>query len=392
MIRILMLSVIYIGCLNSFAMDLSFSSLARIRYESLTNYDFDESQSDYRAFTSTRMWMAFKAQSKEYHLFFQPQFGRPWGQSELGSSVSGTTKDPYLSLHQAYISVPVFKSDKVFLSAGRQELAYGDQLVLGSVGWSTVGRSFDSFKMKWLFGKSYLDVFSAKLSENNFNSGGSGDKDLTGIYFSGKYESEFVQEADAYLLSFHDSTVTPDNDVLSYGLRFSGSLSPVKYRVESTIQDSDEFQIDAELAAQMGSIGNIAVSYFVATKNYNQLFPTGHKWLGIMDIVSRRNIKGFNVQQTFKWSNSISHTIAYNKFNREDLGQTAFSFSGAPLGLTLNDSEDIGDEVDFVFNYDRDENLSYQLGGGYFRPGDYLEKNGLTDLSEFCYLQMLLKF
>ena len=140
--------ILSFACSGARAFEHSFSPFARVRHESASNYDLDSSQGDYKSFTGSRFWLVFNAKHSGYEFYFQPQLGRSWGLDELGNSISGTTTDPYLSIHQVYATLPLFQSDRFHLKMGRQELSYGDDLVLGSVIWSNVGRSFDAAKIK----------------------------------------------------------------------------------------------------------------------------------------------------------------------------------------------------------------------------------------------------
>ena len=388
---VLILSIL---CPEAEALEYSFNPFARVRHESASNYDLDSSQGDYKSFTGSRFWLAFNATHNNYEFYFQPQLGRSWGLDELGNSISGTTTDPYLSIHQVYAILPLFQSESLRLKMGRQELSYGDDLVLGSVIWSNVGRSFDAARITWRMGSSHLDLFSAKLSEKNATTPSNGDKDLHGIYFSSKNDFEFFKDIDVYVLNYNDSTTVPHNDFTAYGIRVAGNYASLFHRFEFTFEDqnSSEYQLDGELGYDGGVYGRLSVNYFEATDNYNQLFPTAHKWLGIADVVSRRNIKGYQLKHDLKWNESFSHSISYHRFLRSSTSQTAFKFSGAALGGTTNSDDHIGDEFDLIFNYKEDQNLSYQLGGAYFNPGEYLNASGLVDDALFWYLQITLVF
>jgi hypothetical protein len=214
------------------------------------------------------------------------------------------------------------------------------------------------------------------------------------MYFLGKNDFELFKNIDVYVLNYNDSTTVPHIDFTAYGIRVAGNHASLFHRIEFTFEDqnSSEYQLDGELGYDGGVYGKLSANYFEASDNYNQLFPTAHKWLGIADIVSRRNIKGYQLKHVLKWNEFFSHSISYHRFLRGSKSQTAFKFSGAALGGTTSPDDHIGDEFDLVFNYIEDQNLSYQLGGAYFNPGEYLAASGLADDSLFCYLQITLGF
>ncbi|MCB9072334.1 MAG: alginate export family protein [Bdellovibrionaceae bacterium] len=376
----------------SYAYDFKLSPVGRVRYESLSDYDLNATAGDFKSFTGSRFWILAEMTHQDYKIVFQPQFSRTWGLDEVAGPSSGTTIDPTLNVHQAYFTTPI--SERFQLKLGRQELSYGDELVLGSVIWSNVGRSFDAIKLEWKMGHSQLHFFSSKLSDRNATVPSSGDKDLHGLYFSGRNEMTLFNEVDVYLLDINDSTVSPHIDTLSYGFRLKGYYSFWDYRGEFTKQhlmSRESSQFDVETGVQFDPWGRLAVNYFVATEGYNQLFPTAHKWLGIGDVVSRKNVKGFQIKHQLKINEKIKTEITYHKFERYDNGATAFAFSGAALGGSTSLNNDIGEEYDLIANFSQNENLSYQLGAAYFIPGQYLKDSAKADDYTFIYLQLMLK-
>lgn len=376
----------------SHAYEFKLNPVGRVRYESLSDYDFNQSQGDFKSFTGSRFWILAEMTHGDYSMVLQPQFSRTWGIDEVAGPTSGGTIDPGLNVHQAYFLTPIAKRFK--LKLGRQEFSYGDELVLGSVIWSNVGRSFDAVKVEWSMGKSQLDIFSSKLSDKNATAPGPGDKDLHGLYFSGRNEFDFIKETDIYVLDINDSTVNPHAEILSYGLRLKGKVSVFDYRGEVTKQHArshEASQLDVEAGATGASLGRIGLNYFAATELYSQLFPTAHKWLGIGDVVSRKNIKGYQVKHTYSWSEKVKTDLTYHYFQRYDSDSTAFAFSGAALGNSASSQAKIGDEYDLIVNYLQSENLSYQVGAAYFVPGKFLEESGKNSDFTFIYLQLLLK-
>ncbi|MCB0406997.1 MAG: alginate export family protein [Bdellovibrionales bacterium] len=377
-----------------YSYEANLSGGGRVRYESISNSDFVSNVEDYKSFTGSRFWLNGDFKVSEYHLFFQPQFSRTWGLDEAGvGSTSGATNDPRLNVHQAYIQFPFLNMENVSLKLGRQEFAYGDELVLGPVGWSNVGRSFDALKAEMKYEDWQLDLFSSKLSDKNSTSPSDGDRDLHGAYLSGRRDKEFLQETDLYFLNLNESTTNPRVDLLAYGLRLKGHDDSWDYRFEFTQEDIDsefENQGDAEVGYKF-SKNRLAFNYFNASKAYNQMYPTAHKWLGAADVLSRKNIEGFQVKHGYQWSESLRTDLSYFNFSRQSTNATAYTFSGAALGSTTLTNKEVGQEFDLILNYIQSSELSYQLGGAQFLPGKYLKDSGYPDSFLFIYLQVLLK-
>lgn len=128
-----------------------------IRHETKKDADYDSGVKDKTEFTQTRINVSMKADLPENYgyVFFAPQFSKISGQPEFAAtsttantsnSTSGNLYDSRLDVHEAYFAIKPTKDENLFLFAGRQELAYGDHLVLGSVPWHRIGRSFDGVK------------------------------------------------------------------------------------------------------------------------------------------------------------------------------------------------------------------------------------------------------
>jgi len=83
--------------------------------------------------------------SEDTQAFLQIQDSRVWG---FETSTLDNTQNA--DFHQAWGQWKKQWSDAgVRLRGGRQELSYGNERILGAVGWSNVGRSFDAFQGRW---------------------------------------------------------------------------------------------------------------------------------------------------------------------------------------------------------------------------------------------------
>lgn len=266
---------------------------------------------------------------------FAPQVGGYWG---IGGD---TTEDPGLLMHEAEakLTMPGF-----MLEAGRFEMAYGDQAIIGPARWGHIGRSFDGLRLHAQKDKQspWLDLFATQLDEvlSTENTYGdnlmSGDTLFTGIYTGlgslvpGKPDLEFyalgviqpgVQDA--------DGTLHENGSRITLGSRLKGKFQWWDFRLEGGIQTggisekittTDDagvetisykssslkaFQLMAESGVtfpvarglRLGVEGFFASGDDPATSDIKegwfQLYPTSHKWLGLMDVYNTRsNIYG----------------------------------------------------------------------------------------------------
>ena len=101
-----------------------------------------------------------------YHLGYLPN---PWllayveGQDsfEQGDKRVPSPEADYLSLRQACVSLGDPRQSPLVAKVGRQELAYGDERVLGVSDWSTVGRTMDAAKLRLVPDEFWVDAFAA---------------------------------------------------------------------------------------------------------------------------------------------------------------------------------------------------------------------------------------
>jgi hypothetical protein len=178
---------------------------ARIRYESRNNSDFNDAAGDFQQFVGSRFRVDMKFQPNEKtSVFFQPQFSKVWGQSEFvptgagantETNTSGALNDTALDVHQAFVNHAVAENVSVLL--GRKELVYGDELLVGAVGWSNLGRAFDLALVTYKYEVGAVDIFNAKVKDTNVSAASPGDDDLSGVYSSNKI-SDNLQNADVY--------------------------------------------------------------------------------------------------------------------------------------------------------------------------------------------------
>ncbi len=97
-----------------------------------------------RSFLRTRLNFDFEKDSTT-RLFIQIQDSRVYG--SIAGTSGGLANDLNLGLHQAYLEFSHWIWNRLEGKIGRQELNYGNQRLLGAVGWHNVGRSFDGGKL-----------------------------------------------------------------------------------------------------------------------------------------------------------------------------------------------------------------------------------------------------
>jgi len=389
-----------LSCFNVYSA-VDFSGHAFVRHEQKDNRDFLKKTQDRVSASLSRFRLNISAkndQATKWDVFLQPQFSKVFGAKDSGNVSSGNVYDTGLNVHQAYINY--HPAEKLTIRAGREEFNFGDQLMVGGVGWHHVGRSFDglSFNGNWIAnGKDVL--FASKLVDNNATTYSAGSKELYGFYHNQSL-TKFIENFDLYYFYLTDSTaLTTKTQIHTYGIRLKSKIDKLDYRVEANAQTGDTANVSTAAHQYDLEIGHalpfwksrFSVEYFSATKNYNQLFPTGHKWLGIADMFSRRNVQGYAAHFSMMPTQDLKVKFDYHSFSRADSAVTAFNFSGGSYG-TVGSKDDIATEFDVTLEYALDKALLLTYSYGHVAAGGYLKDQGAKDNMIFNYLQLIAKF
>ncbi len=381
------------------------SGVARVRSEWRNNADFSDTTADSTDFLGTRFFLEMKFTPNERtFVLLQPQFTKVWGQTEFvptgagantETGTSGGTRDSQIDAHQAYVRH--LAHPKLGVTVGRKELNFGDQLLVGGVGWSNVGRAFDTIGLDFTHKQGSVDIFTAKVKDSNVSAAGAGDKDFSGIYSANGFGEGF-NEFDIYFFLSDDASASPHFKTHAYGLRMKSPVGRFDYRFEGTYEtvvtaatNSDEHQYDAEVGFQVWEGARVSAEYFYASAHFDSLYPTGHKWLGYADLFSRRNIDGFRAGIAAQVDQSLAVRLDYHQFYRADTDSPGYKLSGAPYGSAGSD-RDMAAEVDLVLTYKLDLQTSLEAGAARLEPGDYMRANSMPDAATFYYVQAATKF
>ena len=375
-----------------------FSGQGRIRHEMIDNKDFTDTTLDKRSFTGSRFRLnvtAKKNDDSKFSVFMQPQFNKTYGETN-----STNLSDDPVNMHQAYIN---YNAGEYFnLTIGRLEFNLGDQLLVGGVGWSNNGRASDGFALtsKCLISGTNT-FFGIKAVESDATAHGTGDYDIYGLYHSDSL-GKFAKNFDLYVIGANDhrnANESLETTLYTFGTRIKNKMNNVDYRVELTSQkgkaagtDTQGNQFDIEAGYTVDKIKTrLAVEYFQASNKFDQLIPTGHKWLGFADMFKRQNIKGLALHTSSALTKKLNVKVDYHMFSRTDVGTTAYSFGGGAYG-TVGDESAIANELDLTVGYKLEEGLGLAAGYSMVMPGKYLEDNGMKDTMTFSYLQLTANF
>lgn len=372
------------------AMAVDFSGSGRVRYVEKNNKDFNSTTSDKKSSTGMRFRLSAKATtgSKSF-VFMQPQFTKVMGESSTGApGASGDLADTSVTAHQMYFNYDISKEHH--FQAGRMEINLGDQLLIGSVGYDDTGRSFDGFLYS---GKCLISGTNSVFALKTKESGKFKDENIYGVYHAQSLGP--VKNFDLYFLNLDNRVATTINtNFNTYGLRMKSDHGSLDYRVEATGQkgkfagaDLKENQFDVEVGYKLPFMGaRLGVEYFQASKAFNQLKPTGHKWLGSADMFSRKNVKGFAVHYLMKLAEKTKFLADFHMFSRTDTAVSAAQFDGTAYAGVANTEKAIANELDLALKHKLDEGLGMKLGYSLVLPGKHLKALSTTYKDNMSYM------
>jgi hypothetical protein len=394
---------------------------------------------------------------KWWSAYFEPQSSIDRSDSRVAyanvPAIAGTKKyvgygpesDPF-DLHQAYFTIGNHKEFPVSLKAGRQELIYGDERLIGAFGWNNIGRSFDAAKLRWQTGWFAADFFSGwpvVPEEQNFDNSNTRDT-LSGVYATWNKIPKTILET--YFLARNtqrhaiNDITSPQfpqptaRDVYTVGGRLKskpGELGDFDYTIEGAYQFGDyadptkpaftapRLRQDAFMyvinlgytLSQLWATPRFAVEYSYGSGDSNSkdgvhgtfdnLFPTNHKFYGYMDLASLQNLQDLREILSLKPTSRSSVSIEGHAFWLANSDDYFYNVAGSPRttgGYNIHPTYGnfVGEELDVIGGYAVTRNSQLEAGYGHFFTADYIDKSttgvGGDRDANWVYVQATIKF
>lgn len=351
------------------------------------------------AFTSMRVRLGARVTIDEHvSAFVQMQDVRIFG--EETNTLTDFRADNF-DVHQAYIDVHTpGGSPRLAARVGRQELLFGGQRLVGPVGWTQQGRSFDGVKLTADAEAVRVDVIGAQLTDATAVTA------TDNSYFVGSYAT--VRNAgpgalDLYVLfNAMDGAVKTNQATL--GARWAGDVDAYQFRGELSYQGGDRSGIDVSafmFGARVGRAfadgkGRVTLWYDYLSgdddptdgtvKVFDTLFATNHKFYGFADYFLNIpvNTGGRGLQD-------IAVKGSVNPHERVTLALDVHSFHAAKsAGLSTGH---FGEELDFTAGYRHNRNFGVSAGLSYFIQADgFAEIGQLAENALWTYLMLDVTF
>lgn len=300
--------------------------------------------------------------------FVQIQDVRIWGEELSTVDASADALD----LHQGWIEIGDPTAGAHALRVGRQELAYGEERLVGALDWVQQARAFDGVRYRTRVGAGSVDAFVTRLSE--------GDVSTVEAGFHGLYAA--LGPVDAYALynSMSEAGEAISTDQVTLGGRWRGARDDLSWRIEGAYQLGTRAGVDASaylLALQAGiPLGDAwrAELWYdrlsgdddpldETIRVFDTLFATNHKFYGLMDLFTNIPLHtgGRGLQDV-----ALKTTVVVR--DRVTVGGDLHSFFlAATDGLA---SGHLGEELDVTARWSYAPGVALSGGLGLFRGGD----------------------
>jgi hypothetical protein len=305
----------------------------------------------------------------------------------------------------------------LWLRGGRQELLYGSQRLVSPADWGNTRRTFQGGKLFWQNEKSSLDVFCVQPvvpSANSFSSV-AWQQVFSGIW--GTYRPVRGEIIDLYYLNLQDSTLIFAGQ---NGVRGAQNLSTVGSRWYG---DKNNWLWDTEAMLQFGRYSNQGILanaytmgggyYFSKVRlnptlwiyydyasgdpdpgatgvhhTFNTLFPTGHYYFGMMDLVGRQNIHDVHADLSFfpiKW---WTVWLQYHVLRLDSAKDALYSTVGIPerVDPTGKAGINVGEIFTVVNNFTLDLHQNVFVQYAHLYAGDFLIRTGKEGSADEVYL------
>lgn len=344
----------------------------------------------------TRLGAAYRSEGP-VSAFVQVQDVRFFG--EETNTLTDFRADNF-DLHQGWVQVGTDES-LGRLRVGRQEVAFGGERLIGAVGWTQQGRSFDGARMGLgLGGRLDVDFLAFQISESAA-AGMSEDEVFWGAYgVLGAGSGRFL---DFFALRQHRASGTGDTDQWTAGARYVATDAGFNYRVEGAWQTGE--RVGADVSAFMAGArvgrdfagGNAGVTlwfdYLSGTEPgsgdvgaFDTLFGTNHKFYGYADLflniplhTSGRGLVDMAAKGRWRFHPDWTANVDVHRFTVAQDG-----------GL---ESGDLGTEIDLTLTRALFSGLRISGGAAYVMAGDALAPvRGIDGDVTFGYVMLDLAF
>jgi len=338
---------------------------------------------------------------------------RNWGDNSTGQS----DNNDEIRLEQACVQLEEFLYDPLTLIVGRQNLRYGNALIVGdpdtnqvasgevptAIADLSVRKSFDAVRGILDFAPWTIDLFYAKVDENDLDT----DDDETMIGINAAYDwSSYNGVTELYVVNVdgrdnfqtaedEDNTLTvgarvqfDPNDNLTVGLEAAHQSGDYSDRSNTFHRDAWATQVAGEYKFLNDYNTKIGVSYTYLTGDEDDSNDNKYQaWDPVYEsqtpgeilniLLTNSNVQLISISGSMMPREDITLGLVYtharlaeklNSASWTTLGVAGSSVAGNTYTTNTN-KKTVGNEIDVYAVYDYTEDVQLKLNGAWFMPG-----------------------
>jgi len=328
-----------------------------------------------------------------------------------------------IALQQAFVDLrmPVADDTSLTLRLGRREFQYGRQRIVSPLPWGNTLRTWDGASLHLANESGFVDAFwslYAPVRKHKFNKPDE-DQQFFGVYASGRpdvpgmvvelYALGLVQNG---TYTFNGTTGNDDRYTLGTRVLTPLGSRALTLEVEGAYQlgrvgraDVSAYMVAVELAAEIADAWarpRLALDFDYASgdhraggdvQTFDQLYPLGHAYFGIMDFVGRQNVIDASTCLTLRPLAATAVQVQGHLFRRAERADALYNAGGGVVrpgapGTSL----DVGQEIDVVLTQRFGRHVTTEIGYGHFFPGTFIEQTGSHQGMDFLYVELALVF
>jgi hypothetical protein len=417
---------------------IEFSGHAQSRYESRQNYDFIYSRDNVDGqpdnddnFLLTRIRASLDLRPNPFvqaHFTFQDaqEFGSHQLDHDALDRRGNNIFENETDLHEAWLKLKLGHCP-MWIQAGRMQLNYGDQRLIGGFNWANTARNFDAVKLIYEKDNFKLDLVAANVVVVDSNAWDDSDDDdnLLFAYATLKDLPQGLQ--DVYWI-YRDNDET-EREIHTVGTRIAGAAGAVDWNLEGAYQFGSSIDtvnpifmgdryLNHEAFATHAELGytcpipnqlRLAAGYDFATgdddpndsenNTFDNLFPTNHLFYGYMDFFSWRNLHNPYIKLSWVQTEKLKIRSYWHSFWLDEESSDAWYNAGGGIvrnAAGANAGDFVGHEFDIVASYSLTKKLNLELGYGHFFADNYIADSSPggreSDDADFFYLQTVWTF
>ncbi len=370
----------------------------RERMEGFDAFGFNDGREDLYWLSRLRL-NATMTPSKTFSFQVQAQDAR------VGKKTVGPTGAPFhapFDLRMAFADIGS-STGRLTARVGRQELVYGEQRLVGHVGWVNAARTFDAAKVTFRTKAFSVDAFGASVVRtlvDEFDKSGAGNR------FAGAYATttRIIPQAtvEPYLFWKRDVNLrgelgtVADLQHSTIGVRLAGRMpARLDYGIEMAVQRgtlgaedvrawAGHWQLRESLpgpgAAKLTAEYNFASGDRDPSDGvrgtFDQLYPTPHDKTGLADQIGWKNIRHARAGFELTPVKGLPISTNYHSWWLAEPRDAVYGVNNAVVGRVPTGAADthVGQELDVQVARALTPHMALAAGYAHIAPGAFLKQ------------------